>query len=85
MYKLNFSDEGKSSLASLDKKTAQRVLNKLKWLIQNIETITPLPLRKNLAGLNKLRVGDWRAFYEVNHRDKVVTIHKVGHRSEVYK
>jgi mRNA-degrading endonuclease RelE of RelBE toxin-antitoxin system len=41
MYKLDFSDEGKASLASLDKTIGQRVLNKLKWLTQNIEVINP--------------------------------------------
>lgn len=85
MYKLDFSDEGKASLASLDKKTGQRVLNKLKWLTQNIEGITPLPLGRNLVGLYKLRVGDWRVMYEVNYDDKVITVHKVGHRREIYK
>jgi len=45
MYKLDFSYEGKASLALLDKEIGQRVLDKLKWLIQNIETIQLLPLR----------------------------------------
>ena len=85
MYKLDFTDEGKASLASLDKKISQRVLNKLKWLIQNIESTAPLPLRKNLARLNKLRIGDWRVIYKVSHDSKVVTVHKVGHRREIYK
>ncbi|MBI5050281.1 MAG: type II toxin-antitoxin system RelE/ParE family toxin [Nitrospirae bacterium] len=85
MYRLDFSDDGKASLASLDKNISQRVLDKLKWLIQNIESITPLPLRKNLAGLYKLRVGDFRVMYEINHDDKVITVHKVGHRREIYK
>jgi mRNA interferase RelE/StbE len=85
MYKLDFSDEGKTSLASLDKTIGQRVLNKLKWLTQSIEVINPLPLEGDLSGLYKLRVGDWRVMYEVNHNDKVVTVHKVGHRKEVYK
>ena len=85
MYKLVFSDEGKTSLASLDKKIAQRVLNKLKWLVQNIESITPLPLEGNLSRLFKLRVGDWRVMYEINHNDEVITVHKVGHRREIYR
>ncbi len=85
MYKLDFSDEGEISLASLDRKIGQRVLNKLKWLVQNIEAITPLPLEGNLSGLYKLRVGDWRVMYEVNHNDRVITVHKVGHRREIYQ
>jgi len=85
MYKLDFSDEGKTSLACLDKNTGQRVLNKLKWLVQNIEVITPLPLEGDLSGLYKLRVGDYRVLYEINHHDRVITVHKVGHRREIYR
>jgi len=84
MYELIFSEEGRTSLASLDKKISQRVLNKLKWLVQNIEAITPLALEGNFSGLFKLRVGDWRVIYAVNHNDSIITVHKVGHRKEIY-
>ncbi len=62
-YKLDFSDEGKISFSSLDKAIAQRILNKLKWLTQNIEAISPLPLKWNYEGLFTLRIGDWRVLY----------------------
>lgn len=85
MYKLDFSDEGKAALALLDKIVAQRVLDKLKWFLQNIEAVNFKPLGGNLSGMYKLRVGDWRVIYEINHNDKIVTVHKVGHRKEIYK
>jgi mRNA interferase RelE/StbE len=85
MYKLVFSSEGKKSIASLDKDIAQRVLDKLKWLIQDIDNIPLIPLSRNLSGFYKLRVGDWRVIYDVNHKENVVTVHKVGHRKEIYR
>ena len=85
MYKLVFSSEGKKSIASLDKDIAQRVLDKLKWLIQDIDNITLIPLSRNLSGFYKLRVGDWRVIYDVNHKKNVITVHKVGHRKEIYR
>jgi mRNA interferase RelE/StbE len=84
-YKLDFSDEGKLSFSSLDKAVAQRILNKLKWLTQNIDSILPLPLKRKYEGLFKLRIGDWRVIYDINHGQKMITIHKAGHRSEIYK
>ena len=84
-YHLDFTAQGKSSLASLDKKVSQRVLDKLKWFIQHIDSIPPIPLYGTLLGLNKLRVGDWRVFYEINKNDHVVTVHKIGHRKDVYR
>jgi hypothetical protein len=50
MYKLDFSVDGKASLASLDKGVSQRVLDKLKWFIQNIDSISPLPLHGKHSG-----------------------------------
>ena len=85
MYKLVFSPDGETSIASLDKDIAQRVLDKLKWFIQNFDNITPIPLRGNLSELYKLRTGDWRIIYKVNHEENVITIHKIGHRKEIYR
>jgi len=84
-YKLDFSDEGRLSFSSLDKAVAQRILNKLKWLTRNIEAISPLPLKWKYEGLYKLRIGDWRVIYYIDHNQKSITIHKTGHRSEIYK
>ncbi|MCL4557778.1 MAG: type II toxin-antitoxin system RelE/ParE family toxin [Deltaproteobacteria bacterium] len=66
MYRLDFSEEGEASFASLDRAINQQILNKLKWLIQNIDTINHKKLRGNLSGLYKLRIGDWRVIYEID-------------------
>lgn len=44
-----------------------------------------VPLRRNLKGLMKLRVGDYRIIYSIE--EKVVTVHviKIGHRKDVYE
>lgn len=84
-YRLNFTEGGKGSVQSLEKNIRQKVFDKLKWFIQNVDNLTLLPLRGNLSGFYKLRVGDYRIIYEVNLNDKVVTVHKIGHRKEIYK
>lgn len=43
------------------------------------------PLRRNLSGLFKLRVGDFRIIYQVKENEVVVVVVKVGHRREVYE
>jgi mRNA-degrading endonuclease RelE of RelBE toxin-antitoxin system len=30
-------------------------------------------------------VGDYRAIYKVLHEERVLTIHAIGHRSEIYR
>ncbi|MBI2470217.1 MAG: type II toxin-antitoxin system RelE/ParE family toxin [Planctomycetes bacterium] len=85
MYKINFSPQGEKSLQLLDRETGQRVLDKLKWLAENITVINPLPLHGRLSGFYKLKVGDYRAVYELNHNEKGITVHKIGHRCAIYK
>jgi mRNA interferase RelE/StbE len=37
------------------------------------------------SGLYRIRVGDYRIVYDVNDRERVVSIATVGHRSDVYR
>jgi mRNA interferase RelE/StbE len=84
-YSVDFLPESISDLKKLDKMIAQRILDKIKWLCENFHDITPLKLNSDLKGLYKLRIGDWRVIYSVDQKSKLITIHMVGHRSEVYK
>lgn len=42
------------------------------------------PLRRNLKGLMKLRVGDYRIIYSMDQKTVTVMVIKIGHRKEVY-
>jgi mRNA interferase RelE/StbE len=44
-----------------------------------------LPLRRNLKGLMKLRVGDYRIIYSIEKQTVTVHVIKIGHRREVYE
>ncbi len=59
--------------------------SKLDWLAKNAEAAKVEGLHGNLAGYSKLREGDYRIVYEIRHDDKVILIHSIGHRSEIYK
>jgi mRNA interferase RelE/StbE len=43
-----------------------------------------LPLRRNLWGLMKLRVGDYRIIYSIEKEAVTVHVIKIGHRKDVY-
>jgi mRNA interferase RelE/StbE len=60
-------------------------VRKIHWLAENAENIEPKGLRKNLAGLAKMHEGDYRIIYEIVHSEKIVIVHFIGHRREVYK
>ena len=40
---------------------------------------------KKLKGLFKLRVGSYRVFYSFDREERIITVHLIGHRREIYK
>lgn len=85
LWKVEFTFEAKEDLDKLDKQIRERVIEKIIWLRDNFERIIPLPLEGRWQGLFKLRVGDWRVIYEIEHSVRRITIHQVGHRGKIYK
>ena len=41
------------------------------------------PLRQSLKGHRKLRVGDWRVIYRIEHSNIIIL--KIGNRKDVYQ
>jgi mRNA interferase RelE/StbE len=72
-------------LSKLDKTVSRRIIEKLSSLSENIENISLLPLTGKYINLYKLRISDWRVIYDIDRDQKMITIHKVGHRREIYK
>lgn len=85
MFRLGFTLSGNNSFLKLDKVSAQRVLDKLKWLLINAELVIHVPLSWKYKGLYKIRIGDWRVIYNIDYQARLITIHKVGHRKEIYQ
>ncbi|MBF0554394.1 MAG: type II toxin-antitoxin system RelE/ParE family toxin [Nitrospirae bacterium] len=83
-FKLEVRPEAIKTLFELDRPIAKRIFDKLAWLSKNIEDLTPLPLSGSLAGRYKLYIGAYRAVYSIDHDSKIVKVHNVGHRKNVY-
>lgn len=84
-YAVEFRQQAVDDLERLDRAIGQRLLTKLRWLSENIQEITPVPLTGELRGLFKLRVGDYRIAYSIDQHTELLTIHLIGHRSEIYR
>ena len=72
-------------LRKLDPPVARRIVHQISWLAQHFDELKPEALKGDLAGLFKYREGDFRIIYEPLHEEKVLVIHEIGHRSEIYK
>ena len=64
------------------------IQKRIRKAIEGKITLDPLrfgkPLRHSLFHLRSLRVGDYRVLYHVDHKNMIVSIVSVGHRSEIY-
>jgi mRNA interferase RelE/StbE len=85
VYQVIILPKALKDLSRLDKSISERIIDKLTWLSENIETIHPLALSEKYSEFFKLKIGDWRVIYDFDNNKKVITVHKVGHRREIYK
>ena len=84
-YQFRITDEAVADLARLDRSVAQRILARIRWFADNFESVRHESLSGDLAGTFKLRVGDYRVLYTVDHGPRETVIRAIQHRSEVYR
>jgi mRNA interferase RelE/StbE len=83
-YLVEYEPEAFADLERLTQAVRERVINKINWLAENFDQITPQSLTADLSGFFKLRVGDYRVIYEFNLEERVIFIDRIRHRREVY-
>ncbi|MBD2778688.1 type II toxin-antitoxin system RelE family toxin [Iningainema tapete] len=84
-YELEIKAEALADLEGLTQVVRDRIATKINWLAENFEYITPQPLTGNLTFLYKLRVGDYRVLYSFSTEKKIITVHQIGHRRDIYR
>jgi len=84
-YRIRILKAASQDLGRVDKPIGRRIVMRINWLAANLDAIRPEALTGDLAGLYKLRVGDYRVIYEVLWNEKTIVIHAIGHRREIYR
>ncbi len=86
MYKVVYAESVLKDVRKLSTEVRERIKTKIEWLAENFDMIKPERLKGELwKDKFKLRVGDYRAIYSVDLEKKIITVHLIGHRSEIYK
>lgn len=85
MYEIRILDGAIRDLKRLDKFTGRRIVKRINWLAENFDDVQQTQLTHNLSGLYKLRVGNYRVFYQPLENESVLVIHQIGHRRNIYK
>lgn len=84
-YKLFLTQRAAADLQRLDGRTRKGILNKLQSLADNAEVVKHEQLSGSLSLFSKLRVGDYRAIYSFSSEERIVAVHAVGHRTDIYR
>ena len=84
-YEVELLPEAYTNLKRLSKSNAQRILDKVKWLSNNFDSVSHEALRGEFKGLFKLRVCEYRVIYSFIREKKLIIIHLVGHRRSIYE
>ena len=84
-YSIRILKPASRELKRLDKSVAKRIVDRIDWLAENFPSVNHIALKGELSGLFKLREGDYRIIYQIIHKDKMLLIHTIGHRREIYR
>jgi mRNA interferase RelE/StbE len=84
-FSVEFTDQAADDLGEITKTVAQRILDKIRWLSANRGSLTPATLAGDLAGICKLRVGDYRVLDTLENDARSIRILRIRHRRDVYK
>lgn len=81
-----FADTAKKKFLKLDK-TVQLQIQNFIFRLQDLQDprSTGKALKGSLSGLWRYRVGDYRLICDIEDQKILITVLRVGHRSEIYK
>ncbi len=73
------------ALKGLSPQDARRIQDKIDWLWANRGAVNHFPLRENLSGFYKRRVGRYRVVYTYDSNPDDMVIRLVGSRDDIYR
>jgi mRNA interferase RelE/StbE len=87
VWTVEFDDRARRELRKLDSKIQKKILRYLRERLAGSEDPRRFgkPLRRNLAGLWRYRIEDYRLICRFEDDRVVVLVLEIGHRSDIYE
>ncbi len=82
-YRVAVSSSAERELRQIPKRDLRRIARKMEALAQ--DPTPPGSIKLEGERRYRLRQGDWRLVYEIDHASRTVDIVKVGRRREIYR
>ena len=85
-WQIEFSDTARRQMTKLDPQVATEIIRYLQERIATDEDPKRFgePLRRDLVGFWKYRVGAYRLICDIQEEKVLVLVLRVGHRSKIY-
>lgn len=83
IYRVEFTGPGRAATVHLPPEVKQEIKEGLRFLARN--PFAGEPLRRELEGKRKLRVGRYRVVYQLETERKMVLVVAIGHRRDIYR
>lgn len=84
-FRVRFQVEAVEQFRELEPEVRGRVREKLLWLAKTAAEVHHHPLGGDLHGLCKRRVGSYRILYEVLREQRILMVHRIGDRRDIYE
>lgn len=85
MYRVDITPEGLRHLHRLPEKVRNAAIETMLGALSETPRRVGKPLLGELGGLFSARRGDYRVIYEIDDDSRVVTVHRVQRRRDVYR
>lgn len=87
VWQIEFDSEAENDLKKIDREMQRRIMRYLRERIATGKDPRRFgaPLRRELCGLWKYRLGDYRIICRIEDKKVVVYVIRIGHRKDIYK
>lgn len=82
-YAVSYSKKAEKDLKKIDQAQAKKIKDQFKELVKGNQNFDIKKLQGN-EDLYRLRVGDYRAIFEVHEHIIVIYVVQIGHRKDIY-
>ncbi|KAB2861715.1 MAG: type II toxin-antitoxin system RelE/ParE family toxin [Anaerolineae bacterium] len=83
-YELVLSEKATDQLDTLNKPERERIVKKLEWIAARVESLEHYMMTGDWAGSYRYKIGDYRVIYDLDHKEKIMLVIRIGHRKDVY-
>ena len=83
-FKIELKGSTEHDLKKIDKQNIPKIIEAIESLVENSFPVQSKKLKGSESSY-RLRVGDYRVIYQVDHVNKAIVIYHVRHRKDVYK